>query len=158
MQNYDRLVAERIGQLPADLVFGRLRAQSAGLTLRASYTFLPALTLQTYAQLFLATGHYADYTHFTTFAGGPRLVVHLSDLVPGAAPASSPDFERVSLAVNVVLRWEYYLGSTLYLLYIRSQNPNVALLPSQTPRFDPLVLGTAPAIDVIMLKLAYWIG
>jgi hypothetical protein len=146
------------GQAPTDLVFGRLRADSASVTLHASYTFFPALTLQTYAQTFLASGHYFEYTHLLAPAAGPRPIVRLSDLVPGAAPATAADFERVSLALNVVLRWEYHLGSTLYLLYVRSQNPNIALQPLQTPRLDPLAIRTAPATDVLMLKIAYWIG
>jgi hypothetical protein len=141
-----------------DLVFGRLHAESASVTLRASYTFVPALTLQAYAQAFFATGRYYDFTHFDTLGTGPRPVIALRDLTTGGPPPISPDFERASLAINVVLRWEYRLGSTLYLLYVRSQNPNVALDPFQVPRLDPYVLRTAPAADVVMLKLAYWIG
>jgi hypothetical protein len=60
--------------------------------------------------------------------------------------------------LNVVLRWEYQLGSTLYLLYVRSQNPNVALDPAQVPRLDLSPIGRAPTTDVLMLKIAYWIG
>lgn len=146
------------GQAPTDLVFGRLHAESAGVTVRASYTFVPTLTLQSYAQLFLASGHYFDYAHFTAPAAGPRPVVNLADLVAGGPPAIRPDFEQASLAVNVVLAWEYHLGSTLYLLYARSQNPNVALNPSLAPRLDVNAVRTAPAADVIMLKIAYWIG
>jgi Domain of unknown function (DUF5916) len=146
------------GQSPTDLVFGRLHAESASMTLRASYTFVPTLTLQGYAQAFLASGQYSEYGHFDASASGPRPIVSLRDLVPGAAPPTRPDFERGSLALNVVLRWEYHLGSTLYLLYVRSQNPNVALDPFQTPRIDPYVLRTAPAADVVMVKVAYWIG
>ena len=41
-------------------IFGDLTAKSAGGTLRASYAFTPTLTLQTYAQLFLASGHYTN--------------------------------------------------------------------------------------------------
>jgi hypothetical protein len=148
------------GASPTDLVFGRLQAESVSLTVRASYTFFPALTLQAYAQAFLATENYYDYAHFTAPATGPRPSVTLSELesAPGAPPSVVPDFERASLAINVVLRWEYRLGSTLYLLYARSQNPNVALEPFQTPRIDPYVLRNAPATDVLMVKLAYWIG
>jgi hypothetical protein len=146
------------GQSSTDLVFGRLHAESLGVTLRAGYTFTPTLTLQAYAQLFLATGHYFDYAHFAAPSSGPRPVVRLSALVPGSAPPVNPDFEQGSLAVNVVLRWEYHPGSILYLLYTRSQNPDVALNPSQVPRFDPSVVRDAPASNVFMVKLSYWIG
>jgi hypothetical protein len=148
------------GTSASDLVFGRLQAESVSLTLRASYTFFPALTLQAYAQAFLAAETYYDYAHFAAPASGPRPTVMLKELqsAPGGPPSVVPDFERASLAVNVVLRWEYRLGSTLYLLYARSQNPNVTLEPFQTPRIDPYVLRNAPATDVLMLKLAYWLG
>jgi hypothetical protein len=146
------------GQSASDLVFGRLEAQSVGVTLRASYTFVPTLTLQTYAQTFLAAGQYFDYAHFTAPIAGPRPIVRLSELVPGDAPAIRPDFERASLAVNVVLRWEYHLGSMLYLLYVRSQSPNVALDPVQAPRLDLNVIRNGSATDVFMIKLAYWLG
>jgi hypothetical protein len=148
------------GASPTDLVFGRLQAQSVSMMLRAAYTFVPALTLQAYAQAFLAAENYYDYAHITAPPSGPRPIVMLSQLeaAPGGPPSVVPDFERASLAINVVLRWEYHLGSTLYLLYARTQNPNVILEPFQTPRIDPYVLRNAPATDVLMVKLAYWLG
>ena len=48
--------------------FGVLRAASVGSTLRATYTFTPRLTLQTYAQIFLAFRHYSDFSSFATSA------------------------------------------------------------------------------------------
>jgi hypothetical protein len=146
------------GALPDDLVFGHLQARSAGVTLRSTYAFSPTLTLQSYAQLFVASGEYSGFMHFLAPAGGPRPVVELRDLAPSPPPVIRPDFERASLALNVVLRWEYAIGSTLYLLYARSQDPDVVLQPSQRPRLVPDLLRTAPASDVLMLKIAYWIG
>jgi hypothetical protein len=56
----------------------------------------------------------------------------LRDLVPfGGALPNNPDFQEGVLNVNVVLRWEYRLGSTLFL---------------------------APASDVFLVKLSYWWG
>jgi hypothetical protein len=146
------------GQSSNDLVFGRLLAESLGLTLRAALNFLPTLTLQTYGQLFLAQGHYFDYAHLTAPASGPRPVVRLADLTPGSPPPTLPDFERASLAINVVLRWEYHLGSTLYLVYVRSQSPSVVVSPGQVPRLDLNGIRNAAASDVFMLKVSYWFG
>jgi Domain of unknown function (DUF5916)/Carbohydrate family 9 binding domain-like len=146
------------GQEPTDLVFGRLTAESAGVSVRLAYTFTPALSLQTYAQTFLSRGTYADFGHFQRAASGPRPIVRLAELVPGSPPRVIPDFQSASLALNVVLRWEYALGSTLYLLYVRSQDPSIAPDPEFEPRLDLGVLRAAPASDVLMLKLAYWIG
>ena len=59
--------------------------------------------------------------------------------------------------VNAVLRWEYRLGSVLYLVYTRAQNP--VLTPLGPPRLDfaPLV-GNRGSIDAVMLKASYWWG
>jgi hypothetical protein len=86
----------------------------------------------------------------------PGGLVRLADLTtPGAGMA---DTETATLNVNVVLRWEYRLGSTLFVVYTRAENP--ALVPSPTGagfELRPLLQGRA-ADNVLMLKLAYWFG
>ncbi|HKP58882.1 MAG TPA: DUF5916 domain-containing protein [Polyangiales bacterium] len=146
------------GVSPEDLLFGRLYAQSAGLLVRAAYTFMPALTLQAFAQAFLASGEYFDYARYSRVPGTPPPVIHLSELQPAEPPAVLPDFEHASLAVNVVLRWEYALGSTLYFVYLRSQVPDIVVDPAYLPRLNLGALRSAPATDVFLIKLAYWIG
>jgi hypothetical protein len=143
---------------PGQYVFGKLEAKSLGTTLRATYTFAPRLTLQTYGQLFLASGHYDQFSSFQTAAPGE--VVHLDALQPfaGALP-SNPDFEEGILNLNVVLRWEYALGSTLFLVYTRSQVPAVALLPGESATLSFTPVSRAPAADVVLVKLTYfWAG
>ena len=41
---------------------------------------------------------------------------------------TTPDTEEATLNINLVLRWEYRLGSTLFVVYTHNQNP--ALVPS----------------------------
>ena len=56
-------------------LFGKLAAKNVSATLRASYTFTPRLTLQAYAQAFLASGHFSDIRAVGTLpsgAGAPR--------------------------------------------------------------------------------------
>jgi hypothetical protein len=140
-----------------DYVFGRLDARSAGATLRATYTFTPTLTLQTYAQLFLASRHYYDLSTFSPATAGPRPAIHLGDLRPGApALAANPDSRETALNANVVLRWEFHPGSLLYLVYTRSQAPEVTLMPGEVGKLDLGSLRRAPAADVLLLKLSYW--
>jgi len=140
-----------------DYLFGRLLARSAGAILHATYTFTPQLTLQTYAQLFLASGRYTDLG--AVAPGGPGQKITLADIDAGRAAglmaATPPDFEIAALNVNVVLRWEYRLGSTLFLVYSRSQVPTVDM-PSMPPRLNLDALRSNAVVDVILLKLAYW--
>jgi hypothetical protein len=63
------------------------------------------------------------------------------------------------LNTNVVLRWEYTLGSTIFLVYTRSQVPSVLLGPGENASLSPSSVSRAPAADVILLKLTYfWAG
>jgi hypothetical protein len=126
-----------------------------GATLRAAVTFTPELSLQWYTQLFLARVHYGPYFMVTQPAGGRVL---LADLTTPDTSGQMADSERATLNINVVLRWEYRLGSTLFVVYTRAQDP--ALVPSANGaslELRPLLQGRA-ADNVLMAKLAYWFG
>jgi hypothetical protein len=146
------------GSIAGEYLLGHLDARSLGATLRATYTFAPRLTLTAYAQLFLASGHYSGFMTFVSDPNGPRPLVHLADLRPAPPPFSNPDFEQAALNANVVLRWEWRLGSLLYVVYQRAQVPNVSLAPGEQGTLDLGSLGRAPAADVFIVKLSYWWG
>jgi len=138
-------------------LFGRQRAQSLSLTLRSTYTFTPRLTLQAYAQAILESEHYSDYTFAP--ARGKGAQIHLSDLRPVTfAVSENPDFESGTINASLVGRWEYRLGSTLFLVYNHSQNTGT------TPSFgDGAGLNfshVAPraAEEELLCKLSYWWG
>jgi hypothetical protein len=139
-------------------VFGRLLARSFDLTMHASYTFLPRLSLQAYAQLFLVSGHYSDFSTYPRPAmpGDARARIRPQDLVPLATAPADADFEQAALNVNVVLRWEYRLGSTLFLVYSRSQIPDVTLAAGESAGLRLGDVGRVPAIDVFLVKLSFW--
>lgn len=149
-----RFAAE--GEAAGQFVFGKLRATSTSLTLRASYAFLPRLTLQMYGQLFLASG---DYSSFTELRGnGPRPArLWLSELQPLRGGLSeNPDFQEAALNLNVVLYWEYILGSTLYAVYTRAQEIDENLDLGASPNVGVSTLQRAPSVDTFLLKLAFW--
>ena len=151
--------------------FGTLTAKSASATLRASYTFTPQLTLQAYAQAFLAVGHFDDMRSITRMEAATTLggVVRLSDLAnpavamplqpPPVVQPPTPDFQDAALNVNVVFRWEYRLGSTIYFVYSHSQIPTV---PVPTMGFanptslDARAFGHGGTSDVFLLKFSSW--
>src|SRR5262249_6005338 len=143
-----------VGQTTADgrPLFGHQQAASVGATLRATDTFPPRLPLQAYAQMVLASVHYDAFTTSTS------RVVHLDDLTPAAPPAANPDREEAVLNANVVLRWEWRLGSTRYLVYARSQSQAVDLAPGENARLDVGAAFRGAAADVFLVKCSFWSG
>lgn len=140
--------------------FGRLQATSLGLVVRATVGLLPTLTLQFYSQLFFANRHYDSFSRFD--APSSRQRVTLDALMPQTlAPAAKPipDSQQVTLNVNLVLRWEFRLGSVVYLVYTRAQSPPVDLPAMQAPRLDIAPLrNNAGSVDAVMMKISYWWG
>jgi hypothetical protein len=147
------------GAQAGQYVFGRLTAKSIGSTLRATYTFTPRLTLQAYAQVLLASGHYGEFSSLPPAPGGARTIAYLDRLVPlgvGRGGIDNPDFFDAALNLNVVLRWEYRLGSIAYLVYTRSQSSDAELGPNEPARLG--FKRPVPAVDVLLLKVSYWWG
>jgi len=139
-------------------LFGRLRARGDSTTLRATYSISPTLTFQAYTQLFRAYRRYTDFASLT--AGEKAPVILRGDLYPSAGPSSSPDRLDLALNATIVLRWEYSLGSTIFLVYSRAQVPEANLAPGELPRldFNADMLISGQATQAILLKIAHWWG
>jgi Domain of unknown function (DUF5916) len=85
---------------------------------RATYAFSPHLTLQLYGQLFAAGVAYGDTLRADAAPG--KATVRLSGLGPPFGSEPTPDKlddRQAGLNVNLILRWEWRLGSTIYLVY-----------------------------------------
>jgi hypothetical protein len=135
------------GAMPGTYLLGALEARDLGVTVRATWTFTPRLTLQTYAQLFVAAVRFSDFTT----GMGPLL--RLDELMPTPAPAESPDFAEGALNASAVLRWEYRPGATLFLVYTRSQTP---VGDDGEPMLDVGAVARAPGIDAFLMKISYF--
>ena len=93
------------------------QARFISATLRATYAFTPYLTLQAYAQYFTAG---ISYTNLQKALADPgKAEVKLASLLPvtDADRAPNSNDRQAGLNVNVILRWEWRTGSTLYLVY-----------------------------------------
>jgi hypothetical protein len=136
--------------------FGELRATSLGTIVRLTWTFTPRLTLQTYAQLFLLEQRVLDFTLARASAPGAR--VRLRDLERAGPPAENPDEREGVINANVLLRWEYRLGSALYLVYTRSQRPREEAIAPGASGLDVGEVTRGPAANTVLVKLSVWWG
>ena len=141
--------------------FGRLRADNIGATARANVGLTTRLTLQFYAQLFLAMKHYEAPSVADT-NGVPRARIALESLQPLSQlppEIANPDSQSSVLNVNAVLRWELRLGSVLYLVYSRAQEPGWTANGAQLPSLQVVPLwGNRGGVDTLLFKIAYWRG
>jgi hypothetical protein len=158
----------------ARYVFAEIDRETIEIGTRLDWTFTPRLSLQLYLQPFVASGDYhgfkelarprsLDATVYGVDAGtiaedDGRFLVDPDGPGP-AAPFTfgDPDFNFRSLRGSAVLRWEFRPGSAAYLVW-NENRADVARLGDFSVDRDFSALASAPADDVFLLKISYWLG
>jgi hypothetical protein len=133
-------------------LLGRLESSAIGLTLRATWAITSRLSLQAYAQLFLAAADYGSYAELRVPAG-ERPRIDPDTLEPAPAPPDEPDFAQAAVNASLVLRWEYMPGAALYLVATHQQ------LPAETwgdGRLEFSGLRDAAWTEMVLLKSTYF--
>ena len=131
-----------------DHVYGTLDRHVLNITGRGTYAFTRDMTLEVYLQPFVAVGDYFNIR---------RLAKPMSYEFEPVVIDDNPDFNTKSLRSNVVFRWEYRRGSTLYLVYNVSNSDDTR--PGRFAAFRDLRTGFgASGTQVFMVKLNYWLG
>lgn len=166
-------------------LFADLDRRELALETRVDFTMSPRLTLQLFVQPLLSTGDYLSYKQlsaprtyaFDRFAEGTYSGSAGDRCTGGRTCQSSSgrryvdfdgngtsdfsfddrDFNVRSLIGNAVLRWEYRPGSTLFLVWQRQQEDEARLGSFALGR-DTRALFSAPAHNVFLLKVSYWMG
>jgi hypothetical protein len=157
-------------------VFARIYQPTAALTARVNWTFSPALSLQVYAQPYVATGSYSEYKDVTRaraerFAdrfdplegrslvqdGDTFTATNDSATNGGRFSFSRPDFSFRQLRSTIVLRWEYRPGSSVFAIWSHGRTSDAVDGRFALGR-DLGALGRADAENVVMVKANYWIG
>jgi hypothetical protein len=115
-------------------VFGAIDRHTLAAEFRANYAFTPDLSLEGYFEPFVATGRYSGFGELAApgttdlrFYGTDGTMIDESS---GDAPHTltvrdgadeftfaRPDFRALSFRSNLVMRWEWLPGSTLFLVW-----------------------------------------
>ena len=135
---------------------------------RTNYTFTPNLTLETYVEPFAASGRFHSFgetlaprrRELLVYGTNGTTIVRNADgthtVTDGAATfdIDNEDFNERSFRTNAVLRWEWRLGSTLYLVWQQNRGadlPFAAVRPSHL--LDAL---DARGENFLAIKISYW--
>jgi hypothetical protein len=150
-------------------VFGVVDRTTLSAQFRFSYVFKPDMTLDIYAEPFAASGRYNGYGELAQ-ARGKDLRVYGTDgttitrlpdgrqqVTDGDATFTldNYDFNVRSYRSNVVLRWEWRLGSTLYVVWQQNRSSSV-------PEGSHVGLGdlfgslSAPGDNIFAVKTTIW--
>ncbi|KPK55812.1 MAG: hypothetical protein AMS21_13260 [Gemmatimonas sp. SG8_38_2] len=158
-------------------VFSQLIREGLDVTVRADLAITPNLSLQLWAQPYTTSGGYLGYKElaqpstFDFFRYGvdgastvdfdPESNTYTID-PDGPGPAESfsflnPDFSFRSIRSNLVLRWEYSPGSTIFLVW--NHNRSATSTEPNFGGFDEFgSLFGDPMANSFLVKINYWIS
>ena len=155
-------------------VFATIDETDLALDTRLNWTFSPKASLQLYVQPLIVAGAYSDYKqlrtpgtfNFDVYGRDAGSISHGSDgftVDPdGAGPApvftiGDQDFNFRSLRANLIFRWEYRPGSTLFVVW-QQQRAGSAPYGDFAFRRDFGALFDNAATNVLAVKATYWLG
>jgi Domain of unknown function (DUF5916)/Carbohydrate family 9 binding domain-like len=139
-------------------LFAPLDARSVGLTLRGTLALNPGLTLEAYGQLFTAGTSYRD--PLRAVVGPGKTLIRQDQLTPAMPADLAPnnDGQQGAININLILRWEWRLGSTLYVVYAHETAND--LVPSTRgldfgSELGAVIAGGASHGDTLLVKIDF---
>jgi len=136
--------------------FAHLEQKQLGVTMRFTYPFTASATLQVYAQPFVSKGTYSNVQQLSHTPRAPEFASrYLRDTVPGDNPGG---FNYKQFRSNVVFRWEYRPGSTLFVVWSQGRHDSAGEEGTQGFRGDLSDLFGLRPDNSFLVKFSYWIN
>ncbi len=166
-------------------VFSRIARSTISMQMRANYFFTPDLSLELYAEPFISNGRFFDngQTPFErsldltqTGTDGTMIIdnpsgdgtfqvldqngIPIAD-TDGNTSFGSENFTSLSFRSNLVMRWEFFPGSTAFLVWQRNLSgglTDINAQPGRNARFGNMFDSfNGDGSDFFAFKIAYWI-
>ncbi|HUX59653.1 MAG TPA: DUF5916 domain-containing protein [Bacteroidales bacterium] len=172
-ENNDRLqyVATRDYMTEKRYILGTIDQKTLGLTFRVDMNLTPEFSIQYYGSPFISRGTYSEFKRVTdpeASAYNDRFAVFQSLEVIGGSYGldenndgnsdyfiSNPDFNFHEFRSNLVAKWEYRLGSFIYLVW-SSERSGVTGSSGATIGDSYRQLWDVFPNNIFLIKLNYW--
>jgi hypothetical protein len=135
-----------------------LDQKTTSLTTRFNYTFTPDLSLQTYVSPFVSKGTYSNVRQVSST---PRADKYDDRYSPYSNPSVTDNpggFNFKALQSNVVLRWEYKPGSTLFAVWNQGRQGFNNIEGDKSFGGDMRDLFRLHPANTFLIKVSYWLN
>ena len=151
-------------------VFAFIDRSTMSMEYRLGLTLKPDVNLDVYAEPFAASGRYYEYGELLEPGSRERLKYGTSGTILTVNPDGSQvvnaggstftlrnrDFNTLSFRSNVVLRWEWRAGSTLYVVW-QQDRASSETLGARVRIGDAFRSLSAPGANIFLVKTSFWI-
>ena len=133
-------------------LFAHLDQKTASINFRLDYTASPTLTVQAYASPFVSKGPFSNVRELAS----PRADRYQDRFQTYAAAPGFVNFKAFNS--NLVLRWEYRPGSTLFVVWSQGRVDDSDLdVTRSTPRDFRRLFDQHPE-NTFLVKVSYWLS
>jgi Domain of unknown function (DUF5916) len=172
--NNDRLqyVATKYFVRDNRYILGSIDQKTLGLTFRVDLYLIPEFSIQYYGSPFISRGSYSEFKYVTNpgakvyedqfeiysdpvSSGGKYYLYDYDDGLRTDYSIVNPDFNFHQFRSNLVAKWEYRLGSFIYLVWsgertLRSNTSNASIGDSYRQLYNVY------PNNIFLIKLNYW--
>jgi hypothetical protein len=138
--------------------FAHLSQRTVGITARVNWTVTPTMTLQVYAQPFVSKGTYSDVRELSAAPRASRYEDRYRPYADTSVTSHPGGFNYQQFRSNVVFRWEYRPGSTLFLVWTQGRQGSVGEEGGDSFAGDFRHLLDLRPDNTFLVKLSYWLN
>lgn len=138
--------------------FAHLDQHTTGVTLRLNYTLTPEMSFQAYTQPFVSKG---TYSNVRQLSANPRADAYDDRYAPFIDPAVTTNpggFNFKAFQSNLVYRWEYRPGSTLFVVWNEGRQGYVGAEGGRNFQGDVRDLMQLHPANTFLVKVSYWLN
>ena len=174
IDNQDRLQYVTTNfELPGNrYILGTIDQKTLGLTFRIDLNLTPELSIQYYGSPFISRGSYSQFKFITDSRNNvfeDRFTVYPDQVLTGGAyqvydylsgpridyTIDNPDFNFHEFRSNLVAKWEYRLGSFIYLVWSSERSGNTNASKASIGDSYKQLRNIFPN-NIFLIKLNYW--
>jgi hypothetical protein len=153
-------------------IMAHMKQETVAMTVRFNYAFTPDLSVQFYAQPYFSAGKYSglkritqprasEYedlmTPYEAVAYDPEENTYTLASEDGEVTIDNPDFNFGELRSNLIVRWEFRPGSTLFLVWSQGRTDDPFKDGRVSLSRDTGDLFGVNSEDVLLAKVTYWL-
>jgi hypothetical protein len=143
-----------VGGEDTHYLFAHLDQHLLSFQTRFSITATPNLSLQFYGEPFVTTGEYSNVRELDS----PRARDYADRFKPYALSSDPGGFNEKEFHSNMVLRWEYRPGSSIFVVWSQGRLQDDRNLGNFAPGRDYRDLFSARPDNTLLIKASYWLS
>lgn len=138
--------------------FAHLDQWTTSATVRLNYTFSPNVSLQVYTQPFVSKGTYANVRQLSATPRAADYDARYAMYGDTSVTNNPGGFNFKEFQSNVVFRWEYKPGSTLFLVWNEGRQGSDPTEGTNNFQGDVRDLMRLHPANTFLVKMSYWLN